>query len=304
VKSKLVVCIGAALVDEIFISLNAIDLGTSNPSSFSKSLGGVGRNIAGLLAQLGHKVELITHLGNDSDGDWIAEKCRKVGVGLSHSIRNDKSTGRFLALINPTGELHTGASYSAIETEVTPEFLQMKSAFLKTAELLVIDCNLSKDAIDWLLHFSIQNNIPIIVDPVSLIKSKKMKAANWGNVLVYTPNEMELGEPDNKQNIISNLLQQGLKNLWIRSGKEGSTMYSHENTFYLKAVQLEIVDSTGAGDAALAGWIHGFLLNESPEKCLQYGHTLAAIILQIKGAELETLNRELLDSKIVTYYSS
>jgi len=304
VKSKLVVCIGAALVDEIFISLNPIDLGTSNPSSFSKSLGGVGRNIAGLLAQLGHKVELITHLGNDSDGDWIAEKCRKVGVGLSHSIRNDKSTGRFLALINPTGELHTGASYSAIETEVTPEFLQMKSAFLKTAELLVIDCNLSKDAIDWLLHFSIQNNIPIIVDPVSLSKSKKMQAANWGNVLVYTPNEMELGEPDNKQNIISNLLQQGLKNLWIRSGKDGSTIYNMEHTLHLAAVQIDIVDSTGAGDAALAGWIHGFLLSASLEKCLQYGHTLAAIILQIKGAELETLNLELLDSKIVTYYSS
>ena len=305
-KSKVVVCIGAALVDEIFISQNPIHLGTSNPSIFFKSAGGVARNIAGLLAQLNHPIELITHLGMDSEGDWIIEKCREVGIGLKHSLQNEKSSGRFLALLHPNGELHTGASYSNIETEIRPEFLQGKTDFLKTAELLVIDCNLSKETIDWLLDFSIQKNIPIIVEPVSLSKSKKMNDANWNNVLLYTPNELELnvlGDILNKENQISNLLQQGLKNLWIRSGKDGSTIYNSEKTIHLAASEIKIIDSTGAGDAALAGWIHGWLLNYSTEKCLQYGHTLAAMILQIKGAEINKLNCELLDSEYKKYHS-
>ena len=299
------VCIGAALVDEIFISQNPIHIGTSNPSNFSKSLGGVARNIAGLLAQLNHPIELITHFGNDSEGDWIIEKCRQVGIGLKHSLQNEKSSGRFLALLQPNGELHTGASYSNIETEISPEFLESKTDFLETAELLVIDCNLSKESIGWLLNFSIQNNISIIVEPVSLSKSKKMKDADWSNVLLYTPNELELNVLDNIQNKetqISKLLKDGLKNLWIRSGKDGSTMYNSEKTIHLAASQINIIDSTGAGDAALAGWIHGYLLNYSSEKCLKYGHTLAAMILQIKGAELKKLNRELLDSEFIKYY--
>ena len=305
-KSKLVVCIGAALVDEIFISQNPIHIGTSNPSNFSKSVGGVARNIAGLLAQLNHPIELITHFGNDSEGDWIIEKCREVGIGLKHSLQNEKSTGRFLALLHPNGELHTGASYSNIETEISPEFLESKTDFLQTAELLVIDCNLSKETIDWLLNFSMHNSIPIIVEPVSLSKSKKMKDANWNNVLLYTPNDMELNVLDdiqNKETRISNLLKEGLKNLWIRSGKDGSTMYNLEKTIHLAASQINIIDSIGAGDAALAGWIDGYLLNYSFEKCLKYGHTLAAMILQIKGAELENLNRELLDSEFKKYHS-
>ena len=300
------VCIGAALVDEIFISHNPIHTGTSNPSNFSKSLGGVARNIAGLLAQLNHSIELITHFGNDSEGDWIIEKCREVGIGLKHSLQNKKSTGRFLALLHPNGELHTGASYSNIETEISPEFLESKTDFLQTAELLVIDCNLSKETIDWLLNFSMHNSIPIIVEPVSLSKAKKMKDANWNNVLLYTPNDMELDVLDdiqNKETRISNLLKEGLKNLWIRSGKDGSTMYNSEKTNHLAASQINIIDSIGAGDAALAGWIHGYLLNYSSEKCLKYGHTLAAMILQIKGAELEYLNRELLDSEFIKYHS-
>ena len=299
------VCIGAALVDEIFISQNPIQIGTSNPSNFSKSVGGVARNIAGLLAQLNHQIELITHFGNDSEGDWIIEKCREVGIGVKHSLQNEKSSGRFLALLHPNGELHTGASYSNIETEISPEFLISKSDFLITAELLIIDCNLSKETIDWLLNFSIQKNIPIIVEPVSLSKSQKMKNANWSNVLLYTPNEMELDVLDefqNKETHISNILKEGLKNLWIRLGKDGSTIYNREKTLHLSASQIKVIDSTGAGDAALAGWIHGWMLNFPPEKCLQYGHTLASMILQIKGAELENLNRELLDSEFKKYH--
>lgn len=299
------ICIGAALVDEIFICQNPIHLGTSNPSNFSKSLGGVARNIAGLLAQLNHQIELITHIGNDSEGDWIIEKCQKAGIGTKHFVQNEKSSGRFLALLHPNGELHTGASYSNIETEISPEFLLSKTDFLETADLIVIDCNLSKKTIDWLLNFSIHKNIPIIVEPVSLSKSQKMKNANWSNVLLYTPNEMELDvleDFQNKETHISNLLKEGLKNLWIRSGKDGSTIYNSEKTFHLSASQIKLIDSTGAGDAALAGWIHGWLLNFSPEKCLQYGHTLASMILQIKGAELEYLNRELLDSEFKKYH--
>lgn len=305
-NSRLIVCIGAALVDEIFISQNPIHIGTSNPSNFSKSAGGVARNVAGFLAQLNHPIELITHFGMDSEGKWMIEKCIEVGIGIKHSLHNEKATGRFLALLHPNGELHTGASHSHIETEISPDFLHGKTDFLKTAELLVIDCNLSKKTIDWLLDFSVQNHIPIIVEPVSLSKSKKIKDITWNNVLLYTPNELELDVLDdsqNKEKHIFNLHQQGLKNLWIRSGKDGSTIYNSHKTIHLAASQISVIDSTGAGDGALAGWIHGWLLNYSSEKCLQYGHTLAAMILKIKGAELENLDRELLDSEFKKYYS-
>jgi pseudouridine kinase len=111
-----------------------------------------------------------------------------------------------------------------------------------------------------------------------------------------------LDDIQHKENQITNLLKQGLKNLWIRSGIDGSSIYNHEKTLNLSASQIDVIDSTGAGDAALAGWIHGWLLNFSPEKCLQYGHTLANMILQIKGAELENLNHELLDSEFKKYH--
>ena len=76
---KPVICVGAALVDEIFTSNEMVVQGTSNPSSLHKSAGGVARNIASYLAHLGHRIELITHLGNDASGNWLMDQCIKVG---------------------------------------------------------------------------------------------------------------------------------------------------------------------------------------------------------------------------------
>ena len=112
-------------------------------------------------------------------------------TGSYISLQNEKSSGRFLALLHPNGELHTGASYSNIETDISPEFLESKTDFLETAELLVIDCNLSKESIGWLLNFSIQNNIYIIVEPVSLSKS-----------LMYASIEMNTSPSLEKSNLI------------------------------------------------------------------------------------------------------
>lgn len=302
--SKLVICIGAALIDEIFTSNEMIHEGTSNPSNYKKSIGGVARNVAGLLAQLDQQVQLISHFGNDPEGKWLMDACLSAGIGLSHALQNEKPTGRYLALLHPNGELFTAASYSCIDTEITPAFLAGKTSFLKTASLLVIDCNLSADCIQWIVSFSAREHIPCIVEPVSVSKAKRLQHIELNNVLLFTPNTDELAAlsvAGEFESAIQTLLDLGIKNIWIRSGKKGSINYSKSKNYQLEAPRVEVVDTTGAGDAALAGWIYAWLLDYDPEVCLKYGHALASMILQTKGAELPHLNRTMLTSAFENY---
>jgi sugar/nucleoside kinase (ribokinase family) len=71
----------------------------------------------------------------------------------------------------------------------------------------------------------------------------------------------------------------------------------------LQVPEISIIDSTGAGDAALAGWVFGFLNHENEETCLQLAHALALEVLQIKGAVLQHLNSEYLYQIKNTYYN-
>jgi pseudouridine kinase len=297
-----VICIGAALIDESFVCDNKPVAHTSNPSEYYRSAGGVARNVAHHLALLGNSVGLITYIGNDEDGKWLTDICGKAGINLLDSVIDKKPTGRYAAILNADGELFIGAAAINFEL-ITVEFLKEKADKLKTAELIMLDCNLDEKCIQWLLDFCREEKIACIVETVSVKKAERIRNANLKDVLLITPNFDELQSVSNQNNssiedLTSELINRGVKNVWLRKGKEGSVIYSGNENFSLESIRTDVVDVTGAGDAALAGWIHGYLQNCKMNDCLRYGHALASIILQTKGAILETLSADLLESKI------
>jgi len=59
---KQIICIGAALVDELYSATAPMLLATTNDATVHRSAGGVSRNIAHQLALLGLPVQLISVL--------------------------------------------------------------------------------------------------------------------------------------------------------------------------------------------------------------------------------------------------
>lgn len=304
---KPIVCIGASLVDETFRLKGRPLTGTSNPATLYRAAGGVSRNIAHHLALLGNRVKLITHFGNDADGEWLSGECLKAGIDLNDAIRNHEPTGKFTALLSPEGDLFTGAVSCRFEEMVSPAFLEEKTAILKSASLLLIDTNLSAASLSWMLDFSRREKIPCAVEPVSVPKAARLKEANLSGVLLLTPNLDELSvlsgmeQSGDLRPQVKEMLGRGLKYLWVRKGKSGSGLYSATEAIELPAPVTEVVDTTGAGDAALAGFIHAWLQHCSPERCVVYGHAMAALILRVQGAVHENLNPQMLEDAVKNY---
>lgn len=299
-----IICIGAALVDETYQCYSQPLQRTSNPAKLHRSMGGVARNIAHQLALLENNVELITHFGTDADGNWLKTECLKSGIGIKNSSTNNSNTGKYTAIISPKGELYTAAVSTQFENQITPEFLETKITFLKTASLILMDCNLSKVSLEWIINFCRNEEIPCIIEPVSVEKAGRLKDVNLNNVLLITPNMDELKtithnpNGDSKDILIKNTLEKGIQFLWVRNGKDGSEIFSEDLYHKQKAPQSKVIDTTGAGDAALAGWLHAHLNGETPEKCVEYGHAMAKIVLEVHGAINNKLNINLLKENL------
>ncbi len=306
-KSKLVICRGAALIDESYQCYAQPLSGTSNPAKYHRSAGGVARNIAHHLSLLGNQVELITHFGSDTGGKWLMDQCQASGTGISHSLINDNETGRFVAILSPGGDLFTGVVSSHFESSISPEFLQQKAGLIKQASLVQMDTNLSKESLNWLLLFCRQENIPCIIEPVSVPKAARLVTIDLKDVLLITPNRDEMcslmGSPADTatSTLIQQVIEKGVKYLWIRNGKNGSGIFASGYNFTLEAPDVIVQDTTGAGDAALAGWMHAWLLNRSTEDCVRYGHAMASLILQVRGAINPGLTPALLESTYNKY---
>jgi len=304
---KPVICIGAAFVDELFHMQEEMIMGSTVPASVSKTAGGVSRNIAHQLALLGVNVQLISVFGNDSDGDWLKQTCTNANVKLDASITKDGLSGKYTAILNLDASLFTGFLTNAATNLITPQHLEKHKALLQTASYLLADANVSVDAGEWLLAFTNETGIPLILEPVSVPPARKFKDVNLSGLHLITPNEDELPVLCSEkalftQHQIEELINKGVENVWLHNGKLGSAIYNKERSITLHAPEIEIVDCTGAGDGSLSGFILGKTLGKEDVDCLKLAHTLSAEILQVNGAIATHLDQQKLLSLVAKYY--
>ena len=304
---KPVICIGAALVDELFHATDEMLLATTNKAIVTKTAGGVSRNIAHQLALLGVPVQLISVFGNDSDGDWLKQVCTNAGVKLDAIITKEGLSGKYTGILNLDGSLFSAFLTNAANYLITPKHLEQHKDLLKTASYLLADANINVDTAQWLLAFSNETGIPFIIEPVSVPPAKKFKGVNLNGLYLITPNEDELPVlcSDNAfftQQQVEELLNNGIERIWLHNGKHGSALYTREKSITLHSCNIEVVDCTGAGDGSLSGYILGKHLGKEDLDCLKIAHTLSAEILQVNGAIATHLTQEKLLALVTKYY--
>ncbi len=305
--SKSIICIGAAFVDELFHATEGVLKATTNPASVTKTSGGVGRNIAHQLAMLGVPVQLISVFGNDSDGDWLKQVCTAAGVELDASITREGLTGKYTGILDADGSLFSAFLTNEAISLITPAHLQSQIEILKTAAFILVDANVSEDSIEWLLGFSNEEGIPLVIEPVSVPPARKLKQLALNGLFLVTPNEDELPVMCSEkafftQQQVDELIQRGVQNIWLHNGKYGSALYKKDHSISLHAPDIEVVDCTGAGDGSLTGFLLGKYLGLNDLQCLKLAHTLSAEILQVNGANVQHLTQEKLLQSVSNYY--
>ena len=305
--SKPVICIGAALVDELFHATSELLLSTTTDATVTKTTGGVSRNIAQQLALFNVPVQLITAVGDDSDGDWLKQSCSKAGVKLDATITRKGLSGKYTGILNVDGSLHTAFLTNAANHLITPEHLAKNIDLLKTASYLLGDANINVDTAEWLLAFSKETGIPFVIEPVSVPPAKKFRDVNLDGLHLITPNEDELPVLCTEKSFltqlqIEELLNRGIQNIWLHNGQHGSALYNREKSITLHAPSINVVDYTGAGDGSLSGYILGKYLGKEDIDCLKLAHTLSAEILQVNGAIATHLTQEKLLGLVPKYY--
>ena len=304
---KPIVCIGAALVDELFHTSQPILKATTNNATVSRTPGGVARNIAHQLALLGVPTRLISVFGNDADGQWLKEKCIEVGIGLEASLFPDLPTGRYTGILGPDGSLYTAFLTRGATQLITPEVLEQRKDLLKEAGYILACANVEPESIGWLLEFCRMEGTPLAIEPVSVPPASRLKGMDLTGLDLITPNEDELpvlceGEFASVRDYADELLSRGVKQVWLHSGARGSTLFGQAKDLSLHASRIDVVDCTGAGDGSVAGFLLGKHLGKGDEESLRIAHTLAMEILQVEGANVPSLDRTALMERVTRYY--
>jgi len=298
--------IGGANVDIKGIAGAAFRLATSNPGQVSKSPGGVARNVAENLARLHLAVSLYTAVGLDSEGEWLVKKTAEAGVNVQHIEHlAGERTGIYLSILDDRREQIASISDMAIIERLNTDYLTAILANLLHAKMVFLDTNLPQSSLALLINWLKEQNIPIIIDPVSAKKAEKLQGLLNGLFLI-TPNKEEAevlsGLPirtaEDLPAVANKLLSQGVKQLIITLGQEGVFIADAKQQLLLPSSSTEIVDTTGAGDSFIAGVIYGLTKGASIIAASRYGSALASLTLASKQTVVADLTAKMLEKRM------
>ena len=305
-----VVVVGGANVDIVGQALQVLLQGDSNPGHMAVSRGGVGRNLAENLARLGLAVRLHSAVGQDDWGRRLCEETHACGVNVQGVYSSPTlPSAHYLSLVQPDGSLYVALNDMRVLEQLTPQVLQQQGFDLRGVDALVLDCNLPADTLDWLVDQArAYPALRVVADGVSAAKCRKI-APHLAHIHLLKVNPLEAaalaGLPVDSiaqaRHAARWFWQQGVRHTVLSLGKQGVCWCDASGQTGHMAVPTAaaggaIVNTNGAGDALLAGVVHGLLASMPWQQSVQWGMACAAITLNAARANAENLNVELVNA--------
>lgn len=297
-----VIVIGGANVDIKGRAQSLVLPGTSNPGQVTISPGGVGRNVAENLARLDVDVALVSMVGDDANGQLVRAATAKCGVDVSMIGTGSAPTGTYLAVLDGSGEMVTAVNDMRVIDDLSPGFLAQHEGRLAAADLLVADCNLPVSSLAWLASLSARAGRRLLIDPISIPKSRKLLALRVeAPLFALLANRLQIESLTGQSELeaaAKQLHRMGFENVVIHLGREGVMVSEGSGpTAKLPALPVEgIADVTGAGDAAVAGLTLGLLMGLTLLDAARLGQAAAALNLQSLNSVAEDVSRDRLFS--------
>lgn len=256
--------------------------------------GGCGSNVAVGLGTLGISTALVCCIGDDAPGRIIKEYWQKAGIDLSF-VKH---------ILNKS----TAVSIGLVDSNAQPRFIHTPGA---NALLTSDDLNISK-YIDFgirLLHIGGFFVLPGIVDdqfPRKLAEARKngiittldvVRSVRMSNPSLLWPcmpeldiflcNQAEAGKLTGHENIEEAsiyLRKKGAAAVIIKLGENGCWVDSDEFIGIIPTPKVEVVDTTGAGDAFAAGLIAALVKGKKLKEACEEGNKAGARMVTKIGA--------------------
>ncbi len=283
--------LGGANMDVAASAAHALLAGESNPGQVRCTPGGVARNVAENLARLGHETRLVSLVGDDLYGRSLLAATRRAGVNVRGcQVLPGRSTASYVSLHGADGEMALAVNDMEILEALTPERLQTQARRVREAGALVLDCNLSSAALEWL--FTQPGQRPVFVDAVSAFKAARIRpwlaslhTLKVNRLEAAALSGIEVQSLADARAAANWFIRQGVHRVVLTMGAQGACWLDRDGAQGLQAVHpVQVVNATGAGDALLAGLVHGHLAGDALAQAMQFAAGCAALTLTSPAA--------------------
>src|SRR5690554_1773915 len=257
--------------------------------AFSLDIGGAESNVATHLAALGHEASWVSRVGDDALGRRLTAMVRARGVDTSMvEVSSDAPTGVYFK--NPgDGVLYyrRGSAASTLDPSVLEQVPLLDAALVHVSGItpaLSASCSALMDSVlDRLEETSTLVSFDVNYRPalwsVADAAPRLHRLAQRADVVFVGLDEAETlwgtQSPDEVRAILH-----APSRLVIKDSDVGATEYAPEGEMFVPALEVDVIEAVGAGDAFAAGYLAADLDGREAFDRLTAGHQRAALVLR------------------------
>lgn len=241
------------------------------------------------MAKLGARTVSAGCVGSDDLGDLLVTLLGRLGVETDRIARKDGvQTSASVLPIRPNGDrpaLHViGANASWTRDDVPWDLIeQADTLHLGGPEFLH---ELAPEILGFARDHGVRTSADILADgwPELLdMIGPALERVDW-----FLPNEdqaMMLTGTDDAESAGRALVERGIGGCAITCGARGSVVVAGDGAERIPAFEIDVVDTTGCGDAFSAGFMRGISLDRSPADSARLGSACASLVAQGLGSD-------------------
>lgn len=264
---------------------------------FEKHLGGAEFNVAVGLSRLGHRVGWAGRLGDDEFGEEILAFARGEGVDVSRAALDPEApTGLYFKEWRALGQLRVHY-YRAGSAASRMRFDGLDVEYLLSGEILHltgITAALSEschDLIDRLISAANERGVTVSFD--LNVRRRLLEGRDPREVLgpLAARSDLLFLSEDEAEILFGGSDPGRIREAWqdIRAATvvihqaEGAFAVEEAGVFEMAAYPVDVVDTVGAGDAFVAGFLSGRLRGWGTGECLDMANACGACAVTVPG---------------------
>lgn len=287
--------IGAGIVDVLVrpAEREVFEAGSYAAEEISMAAGGDALNEATVLARLGKQVELCTVLGNDAAGEFVETHCGKEGISLKYAKKDQFPTGVNVVLVQKNGERSfltmSGSSLRKLSLVHIPEVFPKDVGIVSLASMFVSPLLGITEMLTIFQRAKAQGKI-LCADMTKRKNGETLEDIR--ELLPYVdylmPNQEEaalLTGCESSEESAECFFEAGVKNVVIKCGKKGCFIRNQNVRKWVPAIPgITPVDTTGAGDCFVGGFLYALSEGCDLENCARFGNVCGSLVVETAGA--------------------
>ncbi|HEY45712.1 MAG TPA: sugar kinase [Anaerolineae bacterium] len=284
---------------EPMLEFNATEPGSLRDiRNYEVGWGGDTSNFVVAVSRLGRSAGYICRLGDDGFGKILLDLWKHEGVDASQVILDTHApTGIYF--ISRHGETHSFTYYrsnsaaSLLSVDDIPEVYLEQAKVFHTSGISQAISNSACDAVFYAIEVAREAGALISYDPNVRLKlwdreraqSTILETIRMADFVFPSLEDAQLitglNDPDQ---IASDLQKLGPKVVALKLGEQGALLATQDGLHRIEPFEVDVKDTTGAGDAFAGAFIVAYLDGLDPYQCGRFANAAAALTCTDLGA--------------------